>query len=766
MFRLHLDPNPNARINDIILFESVDITVIDKLIHSNLLLKTVKNSFTNIYYSNEREQLMEYYKLIKNGKACVQYEKPNIFGRVYPKRGLSLFCFRREIRHTLAKGLYIDVDIKNCHYDVIYQICKKNKIQCNYVEDYVKNRDKYLNKIIKKYNVSRGQAKELFIIILCGGSFNTWCYDNNILSSEQLQFITDLKENIDNISKTILIDNPDIVSMLKKKKNISGTVLSFFLQEIECGILYTIFSYCIDNNIITNLDSVLCADGIMIEINNYTPELLAKFNEIIKLRHGFSLTFEVKDMNESYLDILDNHIMSNKEYEIELLDGYNNEIFINNNEEFSFSKLKDYFFEDYQNINNKKFIDFFHLSKSFKYFDTFHAHFYINNSIYQISKNKNRLDCFTDFDLSFEQLHFTINKSKHKFTTLYNECKFKKTYSTFDFQPNKKETDDTYNLFKGFVFDDDDLTFNQDTVDIYLNLIKYICKDEKDEYQYVINWLAHIIQKPAQKTNVALVFFSDTEGVGKNFMFDIYEKLLEGYCNKFKDTNSINERFNGDMMGKLFVIGDEIKGRTQEISNELKDIITRKKEVIEYKNKDKIIVNDYKNYAFTTNNQNVFKISITDRRYVFIECTDIPKPKSYYERLAMFRDNKSELKQLYNFFKTYDISKFNPAEIITNKYKQDLIVNNLESYIKFVIDEIDDLKYGPLTTQQLYKMSIQYARRNKMVSTYTMDFFNKKFKSIFANFNSINSTTKRSEYNFKKQDKESITEHIKSILFN
>ena len=49
----------------------------------------------------------------------------------------SLFSIRREIRHTLARDNYIDIDIENCHPVLLYQLCTHNNIQCDYLKYYM-----------------------------------------------------------------------------------------------------------------------------------------------------------------------------------------------------------------------------------------------------------------------------------------------------------------------------------------------------------------------------------------------------------------------------------------------------------------------------------------------------------------------------------------------------------------------------------------------------------------------------------------------------
>jgi putative DNA primase/helicase len=422
-----------------------------------------------------------------------------------------------------------------------------------------------------------------------------------------------------------------------------------------------------------------------------------------------------------YLDILDNHLISKDN----ILDV-----------DFSISQLREYFDSDIQTYKNK-LINNFHHTTAFKYFNNYHAYFYLVDGVYKIFNSE--IIPYKKFNNTFKEIIYKdeIENGKikeYKFTDLFDKCIYKRQYSTFDFEPNKKICDDKFNLFLGFKYDDNKIKFDINKINHFLNHIKFICSNNDEVYKYFISWMAHIIQKPEIKTKVALVLYSIIEGVGKNIIFDIFGELLNGYNAKFTNTEAIGEKFNSDLMGKLFVIGDEVKGRKTDIMNELKDIITRLEENIELKGKDKFKIHDYKNYAFTTNNENIFKISSSDRRFMLIECPEVKKDNEYYKLLFDMILEKETLKHLHFYLKNYDLTNFNPMNIITTDYKKNIILCNIPPYIKFLKDNFASYENDQFTALDLYNKSLEYARVNKMNSTYSEQLFYKQFKKVFGKY--------------------------------
>ena len=116
----HIEPQANV-LDGITLYEAVDVAVLDKLIDSDLLRKDFNNKQAGVIYENEKQQLVAYRKLVKRGLAAIKYTrgKGNPYGRSNPAKALGLFPIRREVRHTLASASMFDIDIKNCHPEML-----------------------------------------------------------------------------------------------------------------------------------------------------------------------------------------------------------------------------------------------------------------------------------------------------------------------------------------------------------------------------------------------------------------------------------------------------------------------------------------------------------------------------------------------------------------------------------------------------------------------------------------------------------------------
>ena len=137
-----------------------------KLIQSDLL-QTTSWKAGAMTFENEKQQLQQLRKNIKNNKLKTVYKKAKYgYGRVYPQKSLSLCSIRKQIRHTLSFHQYVGIDVVNCHPELLLQICEHNNIKTKYLKQYVENRDSILVDVQREYKCDRDQAKLLFIIFL------------------------------------------------------------------------------------------------------------------------------------------------------------------------------------------------------------------------------------------------------------------------------------------------------------------------------------------------------------------------------------------------------------------------------------------------------------------------------------------------------------------------------------------------------------------------------------------------------------------------
>jgi hypothetical protein len=691
-----LDTNTTTSVFEIKAFEEdINADLLTKLINSDLL-HTVSWTAGNMFFENEKHQLQLLKKLIKSNKLKVLYKRPKYnLGRVYPNKSLSLCSIRRELRHTLAYGNYTDIDVANCHPEILNQLCIHHSIPTKYLNQYVNNRDEILSDTMEKYDCSRDEAKTLFISLMYYGTFNSWSKSNNL---EQTEFIYNFINELKIISEKFINVNPNIIKIVKalQKKNEKGSVMSIILQEKERVILECVYNFLIKKNIINNNDCVLCFDGIMIKQNKFSINLLSELSDVVYEELKFKLKFTQKEFNQHYLEEL-----KNISYEKPTI--YNNTEYLElkMNFELKCFRLENPF--NYVNIDNDNKIQFF---------------------------NSTELTRWANKDYSIKFSEPEDDKIKRYFVDVWMSDPNQKSFNKIVFDPSLKSINN-YNYFTGFKYSEGEQALINNP---FLNLIRRVCNDKKI-YDYFIDWIAHIIQTPFKKTNVAIIMFSKTNGVGKNCIVNGICKLLEGYSAHLEKIEDITKNFNAHLVNKLFIYGDEIKAASSCISDKLKQIITRPTQNMERKGIDAVQIDDYTNWLFTSNNKNAIKVEQGDRRLFFIECLEEKLNKELYTEYQNYIDNNTEMNKLFNYFKNHNIThKIGIDPPPASKMKNELQFETKSAYIQMLYKQPKEIIDNRFTSQRLYEKSKTFANTNFLNHSYSITEFGTEMSKILVNF--------------------------------
>ena len=277
----------------------------------------------------------------------------------------------------------------------------------------------------------------------------------------------------------------------------------------------------------------------------------------------------------------------------------------------------------------------------------------------------------------------------------------RKEYRDIEFEPNSKSKN-KLNLFLGF----NQLLIKNYKVDelIIVNILYHlkhiICNNNNEVYEFMLNWLAHIFQKPNERMGIAILCKSD-QGTGKNLFFEkfIGDNLI-GTHSACLEASQVVGKFNSLLNDKIYIVINEIEaeGELIKTSNKMKALITDKTQKLEKKGVDAIQINNYCNYVLLTNNNNVIKVEEGDRRYLCLEASSNKRGDSiYYKNLAKDVQDIKIGECFFHMLMKRDLSGFNPNSnnvIPMTEYKKELIYISKPKIKKWFEEYIDYQRKG------------------------------------------------------------------------
>ena len=289
-----------------------------------------------------------------------------------------------------------------------------------------------------------------------------------------------------------------------------------------------------------------------------------------------------------------------------------------------------------------------------------------------------------------DMLHITSNfwindpentQKRVKFFNCWRDDPAIKYYSTMKLVPPPLVCDArTLNLFTGFVADKlADTTTNTADITHILNHITLLCEDNPVYAEYVINFLAHIVQRPAELTRTALVF-KGSQGAGKGLLFNWFANKIIGQQYYYSTADPLNiTLYNEHLNGKLLINLDEARAAdTYASSSQLKNKITEPRITLTNKYVKPFEVENYGRYIFFSNQDNPVKIEDTDRRYVVFKTSDKysrltdddPIKINYFRDLRNAMNNPNIVGSFMKYLKDRDVTGVNWANRpMTESYK-------------------------------------------------------------------------------------------------
>ncbi len=275
-----------------------------------------------------------------------------------------------------------------------------------------------------------------------------------------------------------------------------------------------------------------------------------------------------------------------------------------------------------------------------------------------------------------------------------------RSYEQTTFKPHPLEIKkDELNLWTDFRIKRiyDSLTQEQkdiittDKCNILLEHIKLLSNNNIEIYNYMIMYIAHMIQYPAFRSNVC-IYIKSKQGLGKGILHSLFAKLFgeEKCLITSRWEKDIVGDFNSMIKNKILITLDEMNSASKKYEDKLKEIITGETISIEKKGKDPEKLPCFFRSFMFSNNEFAIKVDTNDRRFCLIESeVDIPD-KIYFDNLLSAIDDTDIQLSFYKFMMS--IENVNNYDFRINRPKTDLVANlkitSLAPEIQYLVDTI------------------------------------------------------------------------------
>jgi len=523
-------------------------------------------------HSNQVEVVYHY------GKGCEELD----LGRLYPHEYQGLQSFPFDIRNPLIDKYYWDIDMANCHYVILSKLADKWGLPNDAIKQYIANRDDELSRV----SSTRHIAKTAFLKIAYGGNIrlhNDW-HDDDGIAEGDLTLVRKIEKEMNCIVERVWNDNKLYHKLVSRKKNPKFSLFAYVLQTEERKCLLAIDGYLRGRG--RSVD-ILIHDGCEVRKLDgevaFHEELLRGAEQAILDATGYSHTLAVKPIKHNFV--------------------MKKELSLTEKAEVMYADWKSTFEEEHFEYKPANVIIGFGHDDRVVTYDDAHAKQVMNvDQLPTCKKSGDRHTCIERWlkDAKRRQVDRLVYK--------YPE----------DCSPREG------NLFRGFAYAKTkpcEPELEKQVVDTFLDILKCVCNDEEESFQYVLKWMAHIIQKPFQKTLVGVCLINQEKGTGKDTISSWFREVVGSvHSSHYTSESQFWEKHDPKKEGGILMYLEEIGGGlNHEHNDDLKALITSSSLSINKKNVKQYDVPNLGNYLMTSNRQQPVKIEDGDRRFFLIQ---------------------------------------------------------------------------------------------------------------------------------------------------
>jgi len=217
-----------------------------------------------------------------------------------------------------------------------------------------------------------------------------------------------------------------------------------------------------------------------------------------------------------------------------------------------------------------------------------------------------------------------------------------------------------YNLFRGF-----DVEPKEGDWSLFKRHIwEVIVSNNKDAYEYIMYWMAHLVQQPGGQRPGTAIVLRGKQGTGKGCFVSQLGRIMGSHFLHIASQKKITGSFNNHLKDALLVFVDEgIWAGDKTAEGVLKGLITEDTIMVEPKGKDAFPVRNHMRLIVASNNDWVIPAGKEERRFFVLDVSDSHMQDSgYFEPIFQQMDNGGREAMLYDLLEMdiagYDLKKF------------------------------------------------------------------------------------------------------------
>ena len=197
-------------------------------------------------------------------------------------------------------------------------------------------------------------------------------------------------------------------------------------------------------------------------------------------------------------------------------------------------------------------------------------------------------------------------------------------------------------------------------VDLRNYLRDVICNGDELVFDYLVRYLAHMVQRPEEKPGIMLVLLGG-QGTGKGMFFNFLRALWSHTTLQVSSIDQVIGRFNAQIERNFIICMDEaLFAGDKKALDSLKSAITEPVIQIEQKHQPSRTIESVHRFLAASNHDQFARVEKDDRRFLFLRVSSKHKQDTtYFGTIVASIEDPVTMGAVLYYLQRKDISEFN-----------------------------------------------------------------------------------------------------------
>lgn len=215
-------------------------------------------------------------------------------------------------------------------------------------------------------------------------------------------------------------------------------------------------------------------------------------------------------------------------------------------------------------------------------------------------------------------------------------------------------------------------------------LLDVVCAGDRACYEYLIRFLAHMVQRPEEKPGIMPVLLGG-QGTGKGTYFQLLKKIWSHSILLVSDVSHVVGGYNAALEHNYVVCMDEaLFSGDRKAADRLKSLITEPTITIEAKYQPRRTIQSYHRYFAASNRAHFAQVDEDDRRFLFLRVSEEHKGDyAYWDAFHSAISDPATIAAFLFCLQRYPLGDFNVRQRPTTSEHMDQKLRSLTGFDRY-----------------------------------------------------------------------------------